>query len=233
MTAAAAAILSQVALILGNGQPGTPTGVPLEITLSSSTPTSPPLPIGVRVTGRAPTSELRSVYLNGVPGIFFADGSFEFRGVQPGRYTISTPDNPASSRPLAAAIVVGTQDVAGIELTATPMLPLNIKTPVPAESVGNHAPGSTVPLAAVRGMVLDDSTHEPIAAGIVYLTGHYGGSVSLAPDGRFEFLKLLPGSYQMEVQAFGHGTIRKVIVVGDEDVDLKLNAAGSEDRMNP
>jgi hypothetical protein len=187
-------------------------------------PTSPSESTGVRITGSAPTAEVRSVYLSGVPGIFFADGSFEFRDVKPGRYTVSTPDNPSSSRPLAAAIVVGDQDVAGIELTATPLLPLNIKTPVPPEPVGNHTPGSTIPLSAVRGLVLDEMTHEPITEGTVYLTGHYGGSRSLVPDGRFEFTRLLPGSYELEVQAFGHSTIKKTIVIGEDDVNFDFNA---------
>jgi hypothetical protein len=178
---------------------------------------------GVRVTGSAPNSEVRSVYLSGVPGIFFADGSFEFRGVQPGRYTVSTPDNPSSSRPLAAAVVVGNQDVTGVELTATPLLPLNIKTPVPPEPAGNHTPGTTIPLSAVRGLVLDEMTHEPITEGTAYLTGHYGGSRSLVPDGRFEFTRLLPGSYELEVQAFGRSTIRKTIVVGEDDVNFELS----------
>jgi hypothetical protein len=182
---------------------------------------------GVRVTGSAPTAEVRSVYLSGVPGIFFADGTFEFRGVQPGRYTISTPDNPSSSRPLAAAIVVGDQDVTGIELTATPLLPLNIKTPAPPGPVGNLAAGSTIPLSAVRGLVLDEMTREPITEGTVYLTGHYGGSRSLVPDGRFEFTRLLPGSYELEVQAFGHGTIKKTIVVGEDDVQLDMTVHDS------
>jgi hypothetical protein len=177
----------------------------------------------VRVSGRAPNAEVRSVYLSGVPGIFFADGSFEFRGVKPGRYTVSTPDNPSSSRPLAAAVVVGNQDVTGIELIATPLLPLNIKMPVPPEPLGNHTPGSAVPLSAVRGLVLDEVTHEPITEGTVYLTGHYGGSRSLVPDGRFEFTRLLPGSYEMEVQAFGHTTIKKTIVVGEDDVNFDFN----------
>jgi hypothetical protein len=183
---------------------------------------------GVRVTGSAPTAEVRSVYLSGVPGIFFADGSFEFRGVQPGQYTISTPDNPSSSRPLAAAIVVGDQDVSGIELTATPLLPLNIKSPVPPEPVGNRTPGSTIPLSAVRGLVLDETTKEPITVGTVYLTGHYGGSRSLVPDGQFEFTRLLPGSYELEVQAFGHSTIKKTIVVGEGDVQLEMTAQNSD-----
>ena len=190
-----------------------------------STPPSASTAPGVRVNGSAPTAEVRSVYLSGVPGIFFADGSFEFRNVQPGRYTVSTPDNPSSSRPLAAAIVVGNQDVTGIELTATPLLPLNIKTPVPPEPAGNHTPGYTIPLSAVRGLVLDQMTHEPITEGTVYLSGHYGGSRSLVPDGRFEFTRLLPGSYELEVQAFGHSTIKKTIVVGEDDVNFEFSTA--------
>jgi hypothetical protein len=183
---------------------------------------------GVRVTGRAPNPEVRSIYLSGVPGIFFADGTFEFRSVKPGRYTVSTPDNPSSSRPLAAAIAVGDQDVTGIELTATPLLPLNIKTPVAPDPIGNYSPGSTIPLSAVSGLVLDEMTHEPITEGTVYLTGHYGGSRSLVPDGRFEFTRLLPGGYQLEVQTFGHNTIRKIIVVGEDDVHLDITAKETE-----
>jgi len=193
----------------------------LRITLRN-TPLFESTSAGVRVTGRAPTTEVRSVYLSGVPGIFFADGSFEFRNVQPGLYTISTPDNPSSSKPLAAAVVVGNQDVTGIGLTDTPMLPLNIKTPVPAEPVGDHTPGSTIPLAVVRGHVLDETTTEPIKEGTVYLSGHYGGSRPLVPDGRFEFSKLLPGSYRLEVQAFGHDTIQLMLILGEHDVDLEL-----------
>jgi hypothetical protein len=201
--------------------PPAPAG--LSIILAPS-PQGTTLPTGVRITGSAPNSEVRSVYLSGVPGIFFADGTFEFRGVHPGRYTVSTPDNPSSSRPLAAAIAVGNQDVTGIELTATPLLPLNIKIPVPPERIGNHTPGSTIPLAVVRGLVLDETTHEPITEGTVYLTGHYGGSRSLVPDGRFEFTRLLPGSYELEVQAFGHNTIKKTVVVGEDDVNLEFSA---------
>jgi hypothetical protein len=206
--------------------PNSNTGGTLTIMLLHS-PASQQGSGGVRVTGSSPNPEVRSVYLSGAPGIFFADGSFEFRDVKPGRYTVSTPDNPSSSRPLAAAIVVGNQDVTGIELTTTPLLPLNIKTPVPPEPVGNHTPGTTIPLSAVRGLVLDDMTREPITEGTVYLTGHYGGSRSLVPDGRFEFTRLLPGSYELEVQAFGHSTIKKTIVVADEDVQLDMTAKES------
>jgi hypothetical protein len=212
-------ILSATGAIPAGAMPG---GSGLTITLVN-TPAATSPSSGVRVTGNAPNSEIRSIYLSGTPGIFFADGSFEFRGVQPGRYSIATPDNPSSSRPLGAAIVVGNQDVQGIELSAVPLLPTNIRTPVSAEPVGTHTPGSTIPLALVHGLVLDESTHQPITEGTVYLTGHYGSSRALVPDGRFEFTRLLPGSYELEVQTFGHKNIQKTIVVGEDDLNLELS----------
>ena len=178
--------------------------------------------VGVRVTGKAKNSEIRSVYISGTPGIFYSDGSFEFRGVLPGRHTISTPDNPSSSQPLATTIIIGNQDLAGIELHDTPVLPLNVVTPKPPEPSGSRAPGFVVLPAAIQGRVVDEMTREPIVAGMVFLTGHYGSSIQLDKDGRFEFPKLSPGSYQMEIHPFGHLDIRKTIVVGEEDLHLNL-----------
>ena len=205
-------------------------GLVLSITLAA-VPNSARNMSGVRITGRAPTSEMRSIYLSGTPGVFFADGTFEFRGVQPGRYTVSTPDNPGLSHPLAAAVAVGSQDVAGIELTSTVLLPLDIRTPRPPDPIGSRAPGS-IPLAGLKGLIVDEMTHEPIATGIAYLSGHYGGSVFLA-DGRFEFAKLLPGSYQLEVQGFGYDSVRKTIVIGEEDVKLELSILAAEVPVKP
>jgi hypothetical protein len=215
------------ALTLTNGSTVTVRGIsvgpPLTITLASPPPAAGNL--GVRVTGSAPTSEPRSVYLSGVPGIFYADGSFEFRNVKPGRYSVATPDNPQSSRPLAASIVVGNQDLDGVELVATPLLPSGILKPSQLRQTDNRSPGFTIPQGVIQGLVLDEVTHQPITEGTAYLTGHYGGSRSLVPDGRFEFTRLLPGSYDLEVQTFGHDTIRRTIVVDDEDVTLDLSAA--------
>jgi len=72
-------------------------------------------------------------------------------------------------------------------------------------------------------VVRDEMTKEPITEGTVYLTGHYGASRSLVPDGHFEFTRLLPGSYQLEVQAFGYTTIRKTIVVDEDDVNFEFS----------
>jgi hypothetical protein len=206
-----------------SSSPTIPVGPPLTITLVAPPPAAANQ--GVRVTGSAPTSEPRSIYLSGVPGIFFADGSFEFRNVKPGRYSIATPDNPISSRPLAASVVVGNQDLDGVELVATPLLPKGVQMPTPPQPAGARSSGFTIPQGVIQGLVLDENTHQPIPEGTVYLTGHYGGSRSLVPDGRFEFTRLLPGSYDLEVQVFGHDTIRRNIVIGDEDVTLDLSAA--------
>lgn len=176
---------------------------------------------GVRVTGNANNAEPRSIYLSGVPGIFFSDGSFEFRGVTPGRYAISTNDNPSSARPQAASIVVGTTDVSGIKLVDTPVLPIDIQNPSPPGPSGAHAPG-ILPLAVVHGRILDAATKEPINYGTVYVSGRYGASYELDADGRFEIPRLLPGSYALEVHPFAHSFVKQTIVVGESDINLEI-----------
>lgn len=71
---------------------------------------------GVRVSGRISNTEPRSIYLSGKPGTLYTDGTFEFFDVAPGRHNITTPDNPSSTRPQGACVIVGTQDLSGIQL---------------------------------------------------------------------------------------------------------------------
>lgn len=202
--------------------PATPAaGSSLTITLVAAPPS--PAPPGVRITGKAPNSEVRSIYISGVPGIYYSDGSFEFRGVPPGRHTIATPDNPTSSKPLGLSIVVGNQDIAGIVLVDTPVLPSNVRRPVPPAPAGTHAPGSVLPLTVIRGRVVNESTQEPIGGGTVFITGHYGSSFNIDTSGKFEIPRLLPGSYELEIQTFGHNTIRQTILVEESDVNLELS----------
>jgi len=208
--------------MLQGGSSSNSFGPPLTITLAVTPPSA--AGAGVRVAGSAPNSEPRSVYLSGVPGIFFADGSFEFRNVKPGRYSIATPHNPMSSRPLAASIVVGNQDLDGVQLVATPLLPNGVQSPTPPYPADGHTPGFTIPQGVIQGQVLDETTHQPIPEGTVYLTGHYGSSRSLVHDGRFEFTRLLPGSYDLEVLAFGHSTVRRTVVIDETDVRIELDA---------
>jgi hypothetical protein len=93
---------------------------------------------------------------------------------------------------LAATVVVGSQDLDGVELVATPLLPSDIQNPAPPQPAEARTPGFTIPQGVIQGRVIDETTHQPIPEGTVYLTGHYGSSRSLVPDGRFEFTRLLP-----------------------------------------
>lgn len=198
----------------------------VSVTLGVLPLTSPDSAAGVRVTGRARGAERRSIYISGKPGTYYSDGTFEFTGVLPGRYAIATLDNPDSTRPAAASVVVGNRDVGNIDLNDTPVLPLGIKTPVQAATPGARTPGA-VRLATVRGRVVDELSKEPVIQGTVFIAGHYGSSFSLN-EGEFEIPRLLPGNYNLEVQAFAHRTIQRTLVVGDEDIRLDLNVQAIE-----
>jgi hypothetical protein len=176
---------------------------------------------GVRVRGNVGVPEARSIYLSGKPGILFSDGSFEFEDVPAGRHVIVT----STRNFLAASVVVGNSDVDGIQLESTPVLPVGIETPHPPSSAGKHPPGTTVPFVSLRGKIVDRETRKAVSAGYVLLTGGVGGrSYYLEADGEFRFPQLLPGSYNIEVQMFDHETVQRTIVLGDDGLDLQIDA---------
>jgi hypothetical protein len=178
---------------------------------------------GSHVTGFFPVGSRRHIYVSGRPGIVYADGTFEFRGVPPGRHLIATVNNP--SMPLAAVVVVGETDVTGIELKETFVLPDNIRQPSDSLPAGDYKPGTTVPLARVRGIVLEETTKEPIREGeIVIRVGDYSRSVPIDETGRFETFSLLPGTYEVRFQIFAHSTVGPQLVVEDKDLELQLTS---------
>ena len=187
---------------------------PLVLTLNrSAAPTA-----GVRVRGKITGPATRSIYISGKPGIVFTDGTFEFQGVPSGRHAIYT----LNGAPLAASVVVGDADVDGIELESTPSLPLGTLTTDKPEPAGVHKPG-VIALGSMRGKVLDRDTREPLPTGMVFLTGGaYGTSLALQDDGSFEFARLLPGTYNVEIQPFDHETIKRVVVVGDDGANVQV-----------
>jgi hypothetical protein len=80
-----------------------------------------------------------------------------------------------------------------------------------------------VPLASLHGRILDVETGKPVT-GTLYLVGDSWASFELGGDGKFEFEKLLPGNYELEVQGIGYPTFRRPVVIEDQDVDLDLKA---------
>lgn len=155
--------------------------VPLVIMLTQSE-----IAAGTEVRGKLFGPTQRSIYLSGHAGILYSDGTFEFRNVPAGRHSIVSPDGGS---PLAASIVVGDSDLEGIRLETVAVLPEGIDKPAVPAPAGRHAPGTTVPLALIRGKVVDRESREPPVRGMAYLRGEAsdGSAPSTASMDRSSF----------------------------------------------
>lgn len=193
-----------------------PSGVSITLALNAPRSTS-----GARVSGRLGSKTKRSVYISGRPGVVFSDGTFEFRDVPPGRHLIAALDN--SSVAMATMVVVGDKDIGNVELKETLLLPADARTPREPPPVGEYAPGSIVPLGRISGLVLEEATKTPITEGNVLVTaGNYSRQIPIDSNGRFETFQLLPGTYDLKLQVFGHSTSGPTVVVDDKDLTLEL-----------
>ncbi len=191
-----------------------------ELTIILATNPVSPVP-GARVTGRAKDTEARSIYLSGTPGTFYSDGTFEFRGVPPGRHSIAALGT--SPRPsYAASVIVGDRDIDGVDLEVIAVMPLDVMQPTAPGSVGIHAPGTVLPLASFRGRIIEEASGTPIEEGTIKLIGRDSAVAPIGTGGEFEFQRLLPGTYELEVRIFGHSNVLLPIVIGDEDLRLDV-----------
>jgi len=175
---------------------------------------------GVRVTGIGRRSDSHPVLLSGKGGLVFADGSFEFRGVPPGRHTLALIDSPG--RALGTTLIVGDRDIDNVSLDEIAALPLDIQLPVAPGAVGNAVQGTKIPPVILSGVVLDRLTQQPPPSGQAWISGRYSPSYPIDADGRFEIPGLLPGTYKLEVQVAGYATITRDLTVGIEDLKLDL-----------
>lgn len=178
---------------------------------------------GVRVSGRLNSPGNRMVYASGIPGIVYSDGTFDVYGLPPGRHSIVTRDNRINSRSLAASVVVANDDLDGIVLEETALLPNGVWEPSEPRPAGDH-PAGIVPLAGITGTLLDERSRKPITEGKVMLKSSTSATASFPIDaeGRFELPPLLPGTYDVEVQVFGHSSAKQSIEIDDKDVKLEL-----------
>jgi hypothetical protein len=207
------------AAVLATPQPQTPLSV-LYVTLA---PASPKAQTGARVSGRMSVAGRRTVYLSGIPGNVYSDGTFEVYGVPPGRHSIVTRENPGGLKPLAASVVVENGNLDGIVLAETAMLPIRAWEPSPPKPAGGHPVGN-VPLARLTGSLIEEASKQPIAEGTVLIksNGYFNASFPVDADGRFELPPLLPGTYDLEVQIFGHSNIKQSFEIDDKDMKLEL-----------
>jgi len=191
-----------------------------ELIITLGTVPVPPT-AGASVIGRMKDTQPRSIYLSGNPGTLYSDGSFEFRGVPPGRHSIAAFDTSTSGS-LGASIVVGDRNMDAVELEPIAVLPNDVKQPRPPDATGTHAPGTVLPLTSFRGRIIEESSGTPIEEGTVRLIGRDSATVPVGTGGEFEFQRLLPGSYELEVRIFGHSNVLLPVVIGDENVRLDV-----------
>jgi len=210
---------------------------PIEITLASTAVSSERT--GTRVTGRAsspgvwyPTIFQDTLPGSVVPGTFFADGSFDFGVIdRPGRYSIFLQDKPTSpSRVLAARLDVGgTGELDNILAEEIPVLPLEFLSSRSVQTGGQPSPGQ-IPLASLRGSLVDDSSKAPVLGGHVTLTGDSGKvKVEFPIDslGLFAIPRLFPGLYELTINGYQHESVGQRVTIGEKDVELNIAAKPS------
>lgn len=206
------AMLDKVRIAYGAGGPM----IPMEITLASPNSNTT---AGVRVRGKVPSGGNWELALEGSSAILFADGSFECRGVAPGRHVVLLQDQLVSPlRVLAASIVVGDRDLNDVMVDDIVVMPKELRFPV-----RTPPPGTVIPLASIRGRVSDDSSKSPVLGGSVTLSGANQATFPIDSEGLFHISGLLPGSYDLTVEGSRHAAVRQVVLVGDEDVNLNIS----------
>ena len=124
---------------------------------------------------------------------------------------------------MAAVVAVGEKDIDGIELKEIPLVPADAWTLKGSWPAGNYQPGETIPLTRVSGIILEELTKMPIPEGnLIIKAGDSSRTIRIGTDGRFETLNLLPGTYDLRLEIFGHATAGSRVTVEDKDLDLEL-----------
>jgi hypothetical protein len=209
-------IISSSGQVVGVGPPPAVPLSSLSITLDYILPANPS---GVRVTGTIRSIDKPTVYISGVPGSVFSDGTFEFQGVPPGRHIIAAI-HPFT--PQAAVVVVGDRDVDGVTLQRTLAQP-DITVSQTVAPAGSYALGTVIPLPRILGTAIDGASGVPIVNGMVFVENEdYKRSFSLDSNGRFESFSLFPGDYEVTLWQLGHEASKVKVAVEDKDVEVKL-----------
>jgi len=204
------AMQDKVRIAYGAGGPM----IPLEVTLTGAASNSPS---GVRVQGKAPNRGTWELSMDGSSTILFADGSFECRGVMPGRHVVLLQNKLVEPvRSLAASIVVGDQDLNDVVVEDTVVLPKEIQ--FPAETPPR---GTVVPLVSIRGRVVDSAKH-PLLGGSVTLSGANSAAFPIDNEGLFHIPGLLPGTYDLAVERSREDALHLTVHLGEADVDLDV-----------
>jgi hypothetical protein len=167
-----------------------------------------------------------------MPGTFYADGTFEFQGVPPGRHVVLLQENSSTPRFYAALANVDDRNLDGVVLDSTNILPTrDLDQPTTA---GVPTSSSAQPLAGFYARVVEEADGRPISQGSVTVLGRTRTTISIGRDGKFDLPHLLPGSYDFRVEVYEHFTRYETVVINDQDVHVDLavrsNLATAEER---
>ena len=204
------ALQDKVRIAYGAGGPM----IPLEVTLSGavSNPAS-----GVRVRGKVPVRGTWELSMKGNSAILFADGTFECRGVMPGRYVILLQDKSVEPvRSMAASVVIGDKDLNDVVVENTVVLPKEVQFPQ-----GTPPPGTVIPLVSLGGQV-SDSAHKPLLGGTLTLSGANSVAFPVDSEGMFHIPGLLPGTYDLAFGSTRDNAMHFIVQIGETSVDLDL-----------
>jgi hypothetical protein len=188
---------------------------PLLVTLSAPAPAPEP---GVRVSGRLPAFENRTIQVDATKGMVFSDGTFEVRGVTPGRHLVVSAGWFGGLKTLGTSIAVGNQDIQNVQLTELAVLP-DLSGPLPvADSPSEPA---VIQPATLRGRIVSEETGEPLS-GVLLIAGGSQSGYQTDKNGRFEIPGLLPGRYSLRASVLFYLWASEDIVLGDKDVEVEL-----------
>jgi hypothetical protein len=158
-----------------------------------------------------------TIYSDSVPGVLYADGSYEIRGVTPGRHIVMMQSEGLTPQYYAALVTIGDKDLEGVTLENIEVWPAN---PVAlSETTGASGPGSFRSPAGLKGRVLEAAGGKPLKGGSVTILGSYMTTTSINADGKFIFPHLLPGRYDLRIEAYEHFTLYETVVIGEENVE--------------
>ncbi|HET9218806.1 MAG TPA: carboxypeptidase regulatory-like domain-containing protein [Terriglobia bacterium] len=179
---------------------------------------------GVTIFGTLADPVMRSIEAAGIAGSVYEDGTFEVRNVPPGRHTLLTRNNPPGTRPVGASLIVGNEDIRNPALQPILETPRSPDAGVVLPTRENLTPGSVVPLATVRGQVVDEGTGARFnvdrSIGRITVNGNTI-SYTINNTGDFEIQSLLPGRYDLEAWISGGKPFTRTIDVGDSDVTIQ------------
>jgi hypothetical protein len=106
-----------------------------------------------------------------------------------------------------------------------PVLPVGFVPSSTSAAGGQGATSEQIPLARLRGSVVDDSTKETVLGGHVTLTGSGKFKAEFPIDnlGLFEIPHLLPGEYELTIEGFQHASTHQFVAVVAKDVQLDVS----------